>query len=400
MQVLTYAFHHAERLNREVMAMSAFRAAMEKRAGMKNRQQAFAESIAEAKSLTQRAMFDYSATNKPRYFQHPVARIVLQFKQFPQQMLFFLVHNLLNSIKGLPIEQKREARARFVGIMGMSAIFSGVTGLWNFSTVAAIINAMFNIAGEDDEEPFNFELAFVNWANETFGANLGTAITRGLPNALTGLDIGSRVKLDEMWFRDGRKNQDEVEALQTFLVDLLGPTIGIGVNAARAVELWNQGHGDRAIEAISPAFIKNALIAQRMSREGGATTLRGDMLTENPSPFILMMQGLGLRSQELAERQYYNITVKGQEQEILKKRQNLLNYYGLTFMSNDIEANEEAFEKIMEFNDKHPSVRIPADSITGSIIERMKKSAQTENGLYIDKRLRESLTRQNYLANQ
>jgi len=72
----------------------------------------------------------------------------------------------------------------------------------------------------------------------------------------------------------------------------------------------------------------------------------------------------------------------------------------LTFMANDIESNEKAFEKIMEFNDKHPSVRIPADSITGSIIERMKKSAQTENGLYIDKRLRESLTRQNYLANQ
>jgi hypothetical protein len=400
MQVLSYAFHHAERFNREVMAMSAFRTAMDKRANMPNRQQAFAEAVAEAKSLTNTAMFDYSSTNKPRYFQSPVARIVWQFKQFPQQMTFFLTRNLLNSIKDLPPEQQREARARFVGTMGMSAIFSGVTGLWGFSTVASIINAVFNVAGGDDEEPFDFELAFVNWANETFGANAGTALTRGSLNALTGLDIGSRVKLDEMWFRDGRKNQDEAEALQTFLVDLLGPTIGIGVNAARAVDLWNQGHGDRAIEAISPAFIKNALIAQRMSREGGATTLRGDMLTEDPSAFILMMQGLGLRSQELAERQYYNITVKGQEQEILKKRQNLLNYYGLTFMSNDIEANDEAFEKIMEFNDKHPSVRIPADSITGSIIERMKKSAQTENGLYIDKRLRESLTRQNYLANQ
>ena len=400
MQVLSYAFHHAERFNREVMAMSAFRTAMEKRAKMPNRQQAFAESIAEAKNLTTTAMFDYSSTNKPRYFQSPIARIVWQFKQFPQQMTFFLTRNLLNSIKDLPPEQQREARARFVGTMGMSAIFSGVTGLWGFSTVASIINAVFNVAGGDDEEPFDFELSFVNWANETFGANAGTALTRGSLNALTGLDIGSRVKLDEMWFRDGRKNQDEVEALQTFLVDLLGPTIGIGVNAARAVQLWNQGHGDRAVEAISPAFIKNAMIAQRMAREGGATTLRGDMLTENPSPFILMMQGLGLRSQELAERQYYNITVKGQEQEILKKRQNLLNYYGLTFMSNDTEANEEAFEKIMEFNDKHPSVRIPADSITGSIIERMKKSAQTENGLYIDKRLRESLTRQNYLANQ
>jgi hypothetical protein len=419
MQVLSYAFHHAERFNREVMAMSAFRAAMDKRASMPNRQQAFAESIAEAKNVTNTAMFDYSSANKPRYFQSPIARIVWQFKQFPQQMTFFLTRSFLNSVKSPSEDQmigmnpkerakfladhadmKREARARFVGTMGMSAIFSGVTGLWGFSTVAFIINAMFNVAGEDDEEPFDFELAFVNWANETFGANMGTALTRGSFNALTGLDIGSRVKLDEMWFRDGRKNQDEAEALQTFLVDLLGPTIGIGVNAARAVDLWNQGHGDRAVEAISPAFIKNAMIAQRMSREGGATTLRGDMLTENPSPFILMMQGLGLRSQELAERQYYNITVKGQEQKILKQRQNLLNYYGLTFMSNDVEANEEAFDKIMEFNDKHPSVRIPADSITGSIIERMKKSAQTENGLYIDKRLRESLSRQNYLANQ
>lgn len=402
MQVLTYAFHHAERFNREIMAMAAFRTAMEKRKGMTNRQQAFAESIAEAKSITQRAMFDYSSTNKPRYFQHPVARVVLQFKQFPQQMTFFLAHNFLNSIKDLPIEQKREARARFVGTMGMSAIFSGVTGLWGFSTVASIINAIFNIAGggDDDEEPFDFELEFVNWANETFGANLGTALARGSLNALTGLDIGSRVKLDEMWFRDGRKNQDEAESLQTFLVDLLGPTIGLGVNAARAIDLWNQGHGDRAVETISPGFIKNVLIAQRMAREGGASTLRGDMLTEDPSAFILMMQGLGFRSQELAERQYYNITIKGQEQAILKERQNLLNYYGLTFMANDVEGNSETFDKIMEFNDKHPSVRIPADSITSSIVERMKKSSQTENGLYIDKRLRESLSRQNYLANQ
>lgn len=402
MQVLAYAFHHAERFNREVMAMAAFRTAMEARAKMPNRQQAFAESIAEAKSLTQRAMFDYSSTNKPRYFQHPVARIVLQFKQFPQQMTFFLAHNLLNSIKDLPIEQKREARARFVGTMGMSAIFSGVTGLWGFSTVASIINAVFNIAGggDDDEEPFDFELAFVDWANETFGANLGTAITRGSLNAITGLDIGSRVKLDEMWFRDGRKNQDEAESLQTFLVDMLGPTVGLGINVARAVDLWNQGHGDRAIETVSPAFIKNALVAQRMAREGGASTLRGDMLTEDPSAFTLMMQGLGFRSQELAERQYYNITVKGQEQEVLKERQNLLNYYGLTFMANDVESNDKAFDKIMEFNDKHPSVRIPADSITSSIVERMKKSTQTDHGLYIDKRLRDSLTRQNYLANQ
>lgn len=402
MKALTFLFHQAERLNREVVAMTAFRTAYAEatKAGLSPRA-AFTKAVANAKDVTNRSMFDYSSTNKPRYFQHPVARVVLQFKQFPQQMTFFLAHNLINSIKGESPEVRREARARFVGTMGMAAIMSGGTGLWGFSTVASVVNAVFNaMADDDDELPFDFELAFANWATETFGAQVGMAITRGIPNAVTGLDIGGRVKLDDMWFRDGRKNQDEADALQSFLVDALGPTIGIGINAARAVDLWNQGHGDRAIEAISPAFIKNALIAGRMGREGGATTLRGDMLTEDDSPFTLMMQGLGLRSAELAERQYYNITVKGAEQAILKERQNLLNYYGLTFMSNDVEANEKAFDKIMEFNQKHASVAIPAKSIISSIKNRVKKSAQTDHGMYIDPRLRAQLAEQDYLAGQ
>ena len=403
MKVLTFLFHQAERLNREVMAMSAFRTAYAEAtaAGLAPRA-AFTKAITNAKDVTNRAMFDYSSTNKPRYFQHPVARVVLQFKQFPQQMTFFLAHNLVNSLKGESPEVRREARARFVGTMGMAGIMSGVTGLWGFSTVASVVNAVFNaMADEDDGElPFDFELAFANWAAETFGSQVGMAVTRGIPNVVTGLDIGGRVKLDDMWFRDGRKNQDEAEALQSFLVDALGPTIGIGINAARAVDLWNQGHGDRALEAVSPAIAKNVLIAGRMSREGGATTLRGDMLTENDSPFILMMQGLGLRSAELAERQYYNITVKGAEQAILKERQNLLNYYGLTFMANEVDANQEAFDKMMEFNQKHPTVAIPADSIVNSIVNRFKKSAQTDHGMYIDPRLKAQLSQQDYLANQ
>jgi len=403
MQVLTYLFHNAERFNREVVAMSAFRSAYEEatKAGISPRA-AFTKAVTSAKDVTNRSMFDYSSTNKPRYFQHPVARIVLQFKQFPQQMTFFLAHNLVNSLKGETPEVKREARARFVGTMGMAAIMSGGTGLWGFSTVAAIVNCVFNFRPDDDDEiPFDFELAFVDWATKTFGKQVGTAITRGIPNAVTGLDIGSRVKLDDMWWRDGRKNQDEADALQSFLVDSLGPTIGIGVNAFRAIDLWNQGHGDRAIETISPAFIKNVLIAKRMAKEGGATNLSGDLLTENDTPFTLLMQSAGLRSQELAERQYYNITVKGQEQAVLKERQNLLNYYALTFMSNEYDANRAAFDEMMKFNKKHGKVAIDADTIIDSLFNRYVKKAETDHGLYIDERMRSSLTQQhNYLAEQ
>jgi hypothetical protein len=397
MEALTSLFHNAERFNREIMAMSSFRAAMEKRKDYKDQALAMEESISEAKDVTNRSMFDYSVANKPRYFQHPVARVILQFKQFPQQMTFFLAHNMYNMFKGASPEVRREARARFVGTMGMAAIFSGGTGVWGFSTVASIINAVYNgMADEDEEEePFDFELEFVNWAVETFGKNMGTLLTRGVGNA-AGIDLASRVKLDDMWFRDSRKNQDEVEALQTFLVDLLGPSVGLAINVAEAAKLYNEGHADRALEMISPAFIKNPLVAARYANEG-VNTLRGDPLIEEVGPFDLLMQSLGIRSAQLAEIQYYNITVKGQEQEILKKRQSLLDLYAISIISNDSDALDTAFENIDKFNTKYPSVFIPAESLTKSIEGRFKKSSQTDHGLYVDPKLMGILGNHTYL---
>jgi len=395
MQLMTGLFHNAERFNREVMAMSAFRQAMDARKDYKDQTVAFEEAVLAAKDVTHRAMFDYSAANKPRFFQHPVASVVLQFKQFPQQMTFFLAHNALNMWKGESPEIRREARARFVGTMGMAGIFSGVTGLWGFSTVANVANAVFN-GLSDEEEPFDFELEFMNWAINTFGVNIGTMLTRGIGNA-AGIDIASRTKLDDMWFRDGRKNQDEVEALQSFLVDLLGPTVGLTVTAARATQLWNEGHADRAIESMLPAFAKNPVTAMRYAKEG-VNTLKGDPLMEDMGPFYLMMQSIGLRNAELAERQFYNIQVKGQEQAVMKERTNLLNLFALGFMSGDSDVADKALEKIYKFNDKHPSSSIPADTIVKSIQNRIKKSAETDSGLYIDRKMRGVLGGTNYVS--
>jgi hypothetical protein len=386
MQIVAYAFHHAERFNREIMAMSAFRSAMEKRANYPNKQQAFAESIAEAKDLTQRAMFDYSSTNKPRFLQSSLARIVLQFKQFPQQMTWFLARNAWNTFGNLPEAEKREARARFVGTMGMAAIFSGVTGLWGFSTVAFIVEACAAFGDDDDEPPFDFELEFANWAVNTFGENMGTMLSRGIGNA-AGVDLHSRLKLDGMWFRDGRNNLDAEAQVEAFLVGILGPTIGLLPTAARAVDLYKTGHADRAIETMLPGFVKQPVIAARYADEG-ARTLQGNIMKQEFTPFELMMQGLGIRPADLAEIQFRNIKVKGQEQEILKKRQTVLDIFGLTIMTNDEEGTQAAIEKIIKFNTKYPTLAIDVDTLFKSIEGKFEKSAQTDHGLYVDPKLR------------
>ena len=398
MQVLSYMFHHAERINREIMAMSAFRSAMDKRAQYKNKQQAFAESIAEAKDVTARSMFDYSSANKPRYFQHPVASVILQFKQFPQQMTFFLARNAYNAIFNgkLSIEEKREARARFAGTMGTAAIMSGITGVWGFSTVAAITEAVFNgLGGDDGEEPFDFELELVNYLVTNLGVNAGMFLARGAGNAI-GFDLASKLKLDGMWIPDMRKNLDGEAMLTETIVKALGPTVGLAVNVPRAWKQWNEGHGDRAIETISPAFVKQPMIAYRYAKEGGAKTLAGDYMVKDFTPFELFMQSLGIRSAELAEIQEFNIKKKGQEQAIVKERQQILNLFALSFMSGDAETNKQSFENIMKFNAKHPTKAFDAEGLISSIQKRMEKSAQTEYGLYIDPKLQQ-LVNEDYI---
>jgi hypothetical protein len=386
MQVVAYAFHHAERFNREIIAMSAFRSAMEKRANYTDKQKAFAESIAEAKDLTQQSMFDYSSPNKPRFLQSSVARVILQFKQFPQHMTFFLARNAWNTMGKLPEAEKREARARFVGTMGMAGIFSGVTGLWGFSTVAFIVEAVAQMTAGDDDEPFDFELEFANWAVNTFGKNMGTMVSRGIGNA-AGIDLHSRLKLDSMWFRDGRNNLDAEAQVEAFLVGILGPTVGLLPTAFRAVDLYNQGHGDRAIETLLPGFAKQPFVAARYAQEG-ARTMQGELMKKDFTPFELAMQSLGLRPADLAEIQFRNIKVKGKEQEILKKRNTALNIFGLTVMTNDEKGIQEALQKIVKFNAKYPTLAIDVDTLTKSIRGKFEKSAQTEQGLYIDPKLR------------
>ena len=88
------AFHGAEKFNREVVAMSAFELAYER--NLKNKMKpelAFEKAVDTAKELTYKSMFDYSTLNKPRYFQSANMKVIMQFKQFSQQMTYMLARS-------------------------------------------------------------------------------------------------------------------------------------------------------------------------------------------------------------------------------------------------------------------------------------------------------------------
>jgi len=428
MKWLSGAFHGAEKFNREVVAMSAFDLAYEKaKADGYTDAAAYKKAIDTAKDLTYKSMFDYSTLNKPRYFQQPAMKVILQFKQFSQQMTYLLARSAydyigktytadeLNDIRyeikidhrdnkpDLPelteqeldaaVEQyvkdvRTEARDRLAGTLGMTAVFAGATGLPLFSTVAAIMNTLQAVFG-DDEEEWDFENWFRNWTNKTFGGFVGDSISRGVVSQVFGADVSSRLSLNDLWYRDTRSSPDNVTGLQNMLVNLLGPTAGLAVNAAKGLDELNDGHIQRSMETFSPAFLKNALKGIRLGTEGRATTLKGNELVGDITGYEALVQGLGFSPERLAQRQKSNIEMKTAEQNILSRRQALLDGFFMSIDNSDNDMTDRVLDKVMKFNSANPGVAITGTNLTNSVNTRFKLRAMAEatGGMSINKKL-------------
>jgi hypothetical protein len=438
MQVLSATFHGAEKFNREVVAMSAYDLSYAKNTKPVSEgglglspDAAQKRAIEEAKELTYKAMFDYSSLNKPRYFQGKYAKVFLQFKQFSQQMTYMLARSAYEgfakkfdandrkdiggqinttrlgdgqeSLDGKDLEEavdkyikefRAEGKKRLMGTLGTTFIFAGATGLPGWAAFSAMMEILHYVFADEDEEdkPFDFDNWFKNWSAETFGGFYGDSLSRGIASQATGIDFADRMGLNDMWFRDQRKQPDMESAAQAYLVSLMGPAIGIGINAFNAYDQYAQGHLGRAIETASPALLKNGLKAARLEREG-ALTLSGDELIPDFSAVEIAAQAAGFQPERLAQKQKANIEEKNMEQEIIHKHDMLLNAMFLAIDTKDDALFDRTIDKISRFNRSNPGMAITGENIQDSVKRRYKLRAEAigTGGVKINKKLRGQL---------
>ena len=405
MQIATFPFHKAERFNREVTAMAAFDLAYAKNGGD------FDAAIKEASDLTWKTMFDYATYNKPRYMQGSAAKLILAFKQYSQHMTYLLFRTAYEATKDVSADEfnalkaqygeqiakeyaasanqlRAEARKQFMLLMGSSFVFAGASGLplwWMYSGMANAFNAVFG----DPEKPYNVENEFKNAMNLQFGGFVGDSISRGVIPQLTGLSLSDRMStsIGQLWFRDVKKNQDEVATMQNMIISLLGPTVGISMNAAEGLKRFNDGHTERAFEAISPALIKNLLAGTRLATEG-ALTMKGDTLLDNISNKEAFTQMLGFTPERLAQRQSADIEAKSIEQAVNNRQQDLLNFLAMAIERGDDDGEAKVLAKIEEFNDTNDWAAIDGKKIRASLKKRAhdRAAANDLGGLRVNKK--------------
>jgi hypothetical protein len=417
------AFHHAERISREIMFMSAFELAYAdaKQKGMDG-DAAFNAATEKALKLTYDALFNYTQYNKPPPMKSAGGRLAFQFLTYPLQMTSYLVRNFYGMLPFLNKEEKKEAAIKFFGTLGMTGLFAGVTGFPLYSFIMGMAEGMRELLRDEEDEDYdkdddgnplgkrNLDLWFRNWFIPTYfgpGSNLADALgldeeqaqtlARGVEmgpiSAYTGLNLGASTSLDGLWFRNDSPGDTSREAFQSFVFGFTGPIGSVGLNIAGAFDDFNNGQINRGFEKLSPAWLRGGLTAMRLSREG-ATTTAGDKITD-PEFYTtgkLLAQTLGFGNTEVAQVQKANFTAKQMVAKMEKDRSTLLNRFDIA-IRNGLETDSETekaikvLKDIAEFNKKNPMLMIEDEDVIRSLETRMKRRGQAYQGLSVSEEL-------------
>lgn len=378
MEIVGWAFHKAEVVNREASAMAAFRLATEE--GMP-----FDAAVKYAHDVVMESHFDYSNANRARFMQSGTAKVLLMFRQYSLNMTWFLARNTWLATKGTDPDTRKMARRKLTGVLGMTALFSGTMGLPLISSVFGVLNAAAATFGDDDE-PWDAETEFRNFLADYLGEDAARLVATGPVNEITGADIAGRVSLSQLWFRDADRELEGRGMYFHLLEQAAGPMGGMLKNYLVGKQQIDEGHLWRGVETMLPKALKDAMKGARYSVQG-VNNLRGDPLVEDVSVWQALLQLQGFTPAEVANQYDANRALKNYEQAILGRRQRLLDSYAMATRLGDAEGRQAAREKIRAFNRANPEVMLNSRTLRRSLRDRLRYSERAANGIVLDRRL-------------
>lgn len=399
-------------MNRAVTALAAYRLARKKLANSKtyrNDQERHDAAVLLAEELVEMSHYDYTNTNRPRFMQGDMGRVVFLFRNYSLNMQYRLIRDFRDGIwknKNISKEDRREARTRFLGIIGMTTLFAGVGGYPLFWAAEAIAN---NLLGEDDDElyfalggdpdnPFDSKTAMrkllhdatEEYIAEGWGQTVATAVMKGPWSAFTGSDLSQRASLNNLWIREIPENlKGDPKGLMAHLSgEALGPIWGMGMNIAGGFSDIGAGHTMRGVEKFLPKFAGDMLKTYRYATQGAQTYQRDIILSPDEFKSMdLFLQFSGFTPTALSDRYEQNRAIKDMEFKLKARRQDLMNRLFMAWRLSDRKTASEVMRKITEWNKKQPRYPITADSIKQSARSRAQYDMRTVGGVAVDKRL-------------
>jgi len=407
--IMSGSFHHMERMSRELMYMMSYELARE---SGKTKEQAVEDAV----NAVYASLFNYTVYNKPLLMKSgALPRVATQFMTFPVQMTSYLIRNGIGMIKNIknPAE-RRSAAIQFMGTIGMVSLFSGVVGLPGYSVIMGLAEGIKNaMGGDDDELDEDNPLAsksFKLWFEESFipdffgkGSSIAKAfgltdeqantlqrsVKMGPISALSGLNIGSSLSLDGLFFRNDNPEASHKDAFTQMAYDYgLGAFGSMVAQGGAAIDDFEAGHWDRGVEKLLPAFFRGSAKALRFYNEGNLTREGAEVRdAEWYTTGKLMAQTLGFSSTEVDELQKKNFAAKKIVAQMQKERTKILSALDMAYRRDDDDALDDAFDAVDKYNDENYVLPITPSTITKSLKGRQDARDGANEGLIVDPKL-------------
>lgn len=395
--------HNVERLTREATFLAAYRLGRARflKEGLAP-EEAHLAAIDQAASDVNESLADYDISNRPRWMQQGLGRIIGQFKMFPIHTMLLLGTNFVKMLPLLNKEGKAAAMKKFLGIFTTSASLAGLSGIPLFGTIAAAIAWMVGKAAGEDEDEGKKELREtdpVTWFRTVFlpdhfgekkigNTPLSEIIDTGPLNALTGAAIAERIGLGDLLGRDTKETRTAREGLILFALDHMGPLPSTALSFADAYDAVSVGDYQKAVEKITPAILRNPIVANRLKEEG-IKDAKGQVVipAEEFTAWKLFMQRIGFRPAEVARMAETSFRLTSAEQRILGERQKVLDRIKVQARK-ESEEGDVAMERVIEeevsaFNNKHPGFGIDADDIYRALLADAEKRGSSRYGVTV-----------------
>lgn len=373
MRAASVMFHSAERFNREVTFIAAYRLA--RQSGEKH-DSAFDQAV----DATYRGHFDYSSGNRPRIMQGNVAKVLLLFKQFGQNMVYTLARQTYQSIKGETEAERKEARKSLGAILAMHATFAGTLGL----PMVGMLLSLASWAGGDDDDPWDAEVALRNYLAEAFGPTISTLLMKGAPRAFTPFDMSGRVGINNMLLPDVQEGLEGKRWAESAMAGALGPVAGIGTNLVKGGQDITEGQTLRGIETMLPVFLKNFVKTYRYADEG-VQDKTGVSIVDEVSSMDLLVQGMGFSPSDVRTANEGKTAIYQLNRKLNERRSRLMTLWSRAKMMDDQQEMDEIWEEIQGFNDKNPSRRITRMNLNQSYRNRQRRIDRAEDGIYLSR---------------
>ena len=287
-----------EAVNRAVTALASYR--LERSRGASH--EAAVRYSQDAVSNTQ---FNYSPANAPAIFNHPLAKLALQFKKYGQGMYQLIGTQIGRAIRNENPGDRAKAVKTLAGIAATHMAAAGALGLPTEPFKYLVMGTSFatGVTWQDVENKIREAAA------ELFGKTGGEVATRGLPRLLN-VDM-SRMGLDSVTSFGEPQTMKENDVLAWMFKSLSGPVASLIGDWTKGASKLANGEFVKGAELIVPMKgAADSIRAYRQATEGKkSATGRETMSAYTPSEAALRALGFGSgREAEIgaARGAYYN----------------------------------------------------------------------------------------------